>query len=156
MSRPQDRPQDRPGRATVPAPRSGVPRPAPAPGGIGRIGRMAAYPLLTLLGMAVGLAGCFVQALWFPGGLLLALGGAVALFRGGRLLTGTRVGAALPALGWFVVLLVANSPRPEGDFLLAAGVGSYVFLLGGMALGVICATMPSSASLRTVRDDARR
>jgi hypothetical protein len=135
--------QDRPGRANVPAPRSASPTPATGPARPGRAGRMTAYPLLTVLGALVGLAGCFVQALWFPGGLLLSLGGAAALFCGGRLLTGTKVGAALPAVGWFAALLVANTRRPEGDFLLAADLGSYLFLLGGMALAVMCATMPS-------------
>ena len=148
MSSPQDR-----ARATVPAPRSSSPRPAldsAAP--LGRGARTTAYAVLTLLGVAVGLAGCFVQALWFPGGLLLALGAAFALFHGGRTLTGTRLGAALPAVGWFAMLLLANTQRPEGDFLLAASTGSYVFLLGGMALAVICATLPSRAAVQALRD----
>jgi ferredoxin-NADP reductase len=38
-----------------------------------------------------------------------------------------------------VILLTAS--RPEGDFLFAAGVGSYLFLLGGMAVAVMCATL---------------
>jgi len=137
------RPQDRTGRATVPAPRSSSPRPEPAGRAGWSRGRIAAYVLLFVLGAAVGLAGCFVQALWFPGGLLLALGGALALFYGGRALTRTKLGAGL--------LLVANSPRPEGDFLVAANLGSFVFLLGGLALAVICATMPSPDALRAVR-----
>ncbi len=149
------RPQDRTGRATVPAPRSSSPRPEPEPVAAWSRGRIAAYVLLFVLGAAVGLAGCFVQALWFPGGLLLALGGALALFYGGRVATGTKLGAGLPAVGWFVLLLVANSPRPEGDFLVAANLGSFVFLLGGLALAVICATMPSPDALRAVRRSAQ-
>ena len=38
-----------------------------------------------------------------------------------------------------VVLLTAS--RPEGDFLFGAGAGSYLFLLGGMAVAVMCATL---------------
>lgn len=38
-----------------------------------------------------------------------------------------------------VVLL--TSTRPEGDFLFGAGAGSYLFLLGGMAVAVMCATL---------------
>jgi hypothetical protein len=38
-----------------------------------------------------------------------------------------------------VVLLTAS--RPEGDFLFGVGVVSYLFLLGGMALAVMCATL---------------
>ncbi|MEZ0091098.1 DUF6113 family protein [Streptacidiphilus sp. EB129] len=152
MSTPQDRPPQRPGRAHVPAPRSGTGGVPVAPARPGRAVRIAAYPLLAVLGVLVGLAGCFVQGLWFPGGLLLSLGGAAALFCGGRLFTGTRVGAALPAVGWFAVLLVANTQRPEGDFLLAANLGSYVFLLGGMALAVLCAAMPSPLPFQLGRD----
>ncbi|MEY9963268.1 hypothetical protein ABIA33_001301 [Streptacidiphilus sp. MAP12-16] len=149
-------PQDRLGRATVPAPRSSSPGPVQGRTALGHGARGIAYVLLILLGLIVGLAGCFVQALWFPGGLLLSLGGAFALFHGGRVLTGTRLGAALPAAGWFAMLLVANSPRPEGDFLLTAGLGSYVYLLGGMALGVMCATLPSPLPTHSRRDDSRR
>jgi hypothetical protein len=145
------RPQDRTGRATVPAPRSSSPRPEPVPETIGSSARTAAYVLLTLLGAAVGLAGCFVQPLWFPGGLALALAAAFAVFYGGRALTGTKLGAGLPALGWFAVLLVANSPRPEGDYLVLADLGSFVFLLGGLGLAVICATMPTGEAFRAVR-----
>ena len=148
------RPQDRTGRARVPAPRSSSPRPAPGPAAPSR-GRIAVYAVLVVLGAAVGLAGCLVQALWFPGGLLLSLAAAFALFYGGRTLTRTKLGAGLPALGWFGMLLAGNSPRPEGDFLVAGNLGSFVFLLGGLALAVICATMPSGEALRAVRRSAQ-
>ncbi|MFC1412769.1 DUF6113 family protein [Streptacidiphilus sp. N1-12] len=150
------RPQDRTGRATVPAPRSSAPRPEPVPERIASPGRIVAYLLLTVLGAVVGLAGCLVQPMWFPGGLALALGGAFALFYGGRTLTRTKLGATLPAVGWFVMLLAANSPRPEGDFLITGSFGTYVFLLGGLALAVICATMPSAEALRAVRESAQQ
>ena len=149
------RPQDRTGRAIVPAPRSSSPRPEPALEAPWPRGRIAVYAVLVVLGAVVGLAGCFVQALWFPGGLLLSLAAAFALFYGGRTLTRTKLGAGLPALGWFGMLLVANSPRPEGDFLVAGNLGSFVFLLGGLALAVICSTMPSGEALRAVRESTR-
>jgi hypothetical protein len=129
------------GRVTVPGPRSASPQ-SPGPDyPIGRRARAVGYAVLALLGAVVGLAGTFVQPLWVPGGLLLALGGLTALCCGGRVLTGTRAGAAIPALGWFLMLMVAQAPRPEGDFLLEASLSSYVFLLGGMLIGVICATV---------------
>ena len=134
-------PENRLGRAVVPAPRSSSPQPPAAAYPLGTQGRGAAYLLLTVLGVAVGVAGVFVQPLWFPGGLLLALAGVAAVCCGGRLLTGTRPGAALPAAGWFAVQLIALSPRPEGDFLLVSNAESYIFLLGGMILGVAAATM---------------
>ncbi|MEU7428854.1 MULTISPECIES: DUF6113 family protein [unclassified Streptomyces] len=105
------------------------------------IGRVAAYAGLFLLGALAGLAGALVQPAWFPGGLLLALAGAAGLFRGGAYATGGRGGAVAPAAGWIIAVILLTTPRPEGDFLFGAGGGSYLFLLGGMALAVICATL---------------
>ncbi|MGW0709092.1 DUF6113 family protein [Streptomyces sp. NPDC002643] len=96
---------------------------------------------LFVLGAVVGLAGGLVQAAWFPGGLLLALLGAAGLFLGGARATGSRSGAVAPAAGWMISVILLTATRPEGDFLFAAGVGSYLFLLGGMAVAVMCATL---------------
>ncbi|MFE9169380.1 DUF6113 family protein [Streptomyces kebangsaanensis] len=104
-------------------------------------GRIAACLGLFLLGVVVGVAGALVQAAWFPGGLLLALAGAAGLFLGGARAVGSRSGAVAGAAGWAVVVVLLTAGRPEGDFMFAAGGGSYIFLLGGMALAVICATM---------------
>nr|WP_189147226.1 DUF6113 family protein [Streptomyces lacrimifluminis] len=104
-------------------------------------GRAAGYLGLFALGVVVGAAGGLLQAAWFPGGLLLALGGAAGLFLGGARAVGTRAGAVAPAAGWMVAVILLTASRPEGDFLFAAGVGSYLFLLGGMAVAVMCATL---------------
>ncbi|MEU9988396.1 DUF6113 family protein [Streptomyces sp. NPDC007971] len=104
-------------------------------------GRMAAYAGLFLLGALVGLAGSLVQAAWFPGGLLLALAGAAGTFVGGAYVLGGRGGAVAPVVGWIIAVILLVNSRPEGDFLFGAGGGSYLFLLGGMALAVICATL---------------
>ncbi|MFF3372724.1 DUF6113 family protein [Streptomyces sp. NPDC002680] len=105
------------------------------------LGRSVAYLALFVLGAVVGAAGGLVQAAWFPGGLLLALGGAAGLFLGGARAVGSRAGAVAPAAGWMVSVILLTASRPEGDFLFAAGVGSYLFLLGGMAVAVMCATL---------------
>ncbi|GGU81432.1 hypothetical protein GCM10010260_12270 [Streptomyces filipinensis] len=104
-------------------------------------GRAAAHVGLFVLGAVTGLAGTLVQAAWFPGGLLLALAGAAGLFLGGAYATGGRGGAVAPVAGWIVTVVLLTTSRPEGDFLFGAGGGSYLFLLGGMALAVICATV---------------
>lgn len=103
--------------------------------------RIAAYLGLFALGLVVGVAGALVQAGWFPFGLLLALAGAAGLFLGAARATGGKAGAVAAAAGWFVAVILLSLGRPEGDFLFGAGIGSYVFLLGGMALAVICATL---------------
>jgi hypothetical protein len=104
-------------------------------------GRAATHVGLFVFGGVVALAGALVQAAWFPGGLLLALAGAAGLFLGGAYATRSRGGAVAPAAGWIVTVVLLTTARPEGDFLFGAGAGSYLFLLGGMALAVICATL---------------
>ncbi|WP_037676286.1 DUF6113 family protein [Streptomyces griseus] len=104
-------------------------------------GRAAALLGLLVLGAVVALAGSLIQSGMFPGGLLLALAGAVGLFLGGARATSSRGGAVAPAVGWTVTVILLTASRPEGDFLFGAGGGSYLFLLGGMALAVICATL---------------
>jgi hypothetical protein len=104
--------------------------------------RAAAYVGLGVLGAVVAGAGALIQAGWFPGGLLLGLAGCVALFYGGTRLTGTRLGTVVPGAVWLVCVLLLSSSRAEGDFLFAAGVGPYVYLLGGAIAAVICATLP--------------
>ncbi|MFE6284717.1 DUF6113 family protein [Streptomyces sp. NPDC057877] len=103
--------------------------------------RIVVYLGLFLLGAVVGGAGALVQAGWFPGGLLLALAGAAGLFLGGARALGGRGGAIAPAAGWMVAAVLLTASRPEGDFLFAAGAGSYLFLLGGMGVAVMCATL---------------
>ncbi|GAQ61232.1 DUF6113 family protein [Streptomyces scabiei] len=103
--------------------------------------RAAAHLGLFVLGAVVGVAGGLLQAAWFPGGLLLALLAAAGLFLGGSRATGSRAGAVAPAAGWMISVVLLTSTRPEGDFLFGVGVGSYLFLLGGMAVAVMCATL---------------
>ncbi|MFI1209291.1 DUF6113 family protein [Streptomyces sp. NPDC020802] len=105
------------------------------------LSRAAAHLGLFVLGAVVAAAGALLQSGWFPGGLLLALAGAAGLFLGGVRATGGRGGAVAPAAGWMIAVILLTASRPEGDFLFAAGAGSYLFLLGGMAVAVMCATL---------------
>src|SRR5437879_1721271 len=122
----------------------------PLPGGpqnrMNPAARMACYVVLGVLGVLVAIAGSLIQDGWFPGGLVLALAGSAGVFYGGGQLTGNRTGSAVPAGLWFLSVMYLSIARPEGDFLFAAGIGPYVFLLGGMAIGVTCATLPRHGS----------
>lgn len=122
-------------------PGSGVPDGWPQPVPAARPARTAVYFVLLVLGALAGTAGSLVQSGWFPGGLLLALAGAAGLFWGGAKFCRTRLGAAFPGAGWALTVLLLTSARPEGDFLFGAGIGSYVFLVGGMLAAVMCATI---------------
>ncbi|MEU9576721.1 DUF6113 family protein [Streptomyces chilikensis] len=104
-------------------------------------GRTAAYAGLFLLGALVGAAGALVQGAFFPGGLLLALAGAAGTFLGGARLLASRAGAAVPVAGWLVAVVLLTTSRPEGDFVFGAGLRPYLFLLGGMLVAMICATL---------------
>ncbi|MFJ2499104.1 DUF6113 family protein [Streptomyces sp. NPDC087539] len=126
-----------------------APRP-PAPSGGGAAtglaaplnpGRIAAYVGLAVLGALVGIAGALVQAAWFPAGLLLALVAAGGLFHGGRLVFDTQLGTLAPAAGWLISIVVLLGGRPEGDYVFGDELGLTLFMLGGMAVAVICATM---------------
>ncbi|CAL9459523.1 hypothetical protein SUDANB145_02609 [Streptomyces sp. enrichment culture] len=104
-------------------------------------GTAALYLGLLVLGALTGAAGALVQPAWFPGGLLLALVAEAGLCVGAARAVGRRGGAVAPAVGWAVAVMFLTASRPEGDFVFAAGSGSYLFLLGGIAVAVICATL---------------
>jgi len=104
-------------------------------------GRAAAYLGLFVLGALVGVAGALVQPAWFPGGLLLALAGEAGLCLGGSRATRSRAGAIAPAGGWLITVILLTASRPEGDFIFGTSAASYLFLLGGMAVAVMCATL---------------
>ncbi|WP_327369675.1 DUF6113 family protein [Streptomyces sp. NBC_01217] len=110
-------------------------------------GRIAVYVGLTVLGALVGIAGALVQAAWFPAGLVLALAACAGLFYGGRCVFGTQLGSLAPAAGWLVSVVLLLGGRPEGDYVFGDELGLTLFMLGGMAIAVICATMSRSPQL---------
>ncbi|MEV0006843.1 DUF6113 family protein [Streptomyces sp. NPDC047973] len=131
-------------RAASHSPRTNAPPRAPEPSGLAAPLNPARIPLyvgLAVVGAAVGVAGTLVQAALFPGGLLLALAASAGLFLGGRVLAGRQLGALAPAAGWLVAVVVLLGGRPEGDYIFGAELGLILFMLGGMAVAVICATM---------------
>ncbi|CAM5569603.1 hypothetical protein SAVIM338S_04807 [Streptomyces avidinii] len=105
-------------------------------------GRIASVLGLLAAGVLTGAAGWLVVDLWFPGGLVLALLALAGLFLGGRIALGTGIGVGAGAVGWFLAYVILSVPRPEGDFLLSSsGIGMYAYLLGGVVLAVMCATV---------------
>ena len=82
-------------------------------------------------------------------GGLVALLATAAMFYGGVRATGSQLAIAASAVGWLVSIVLLAVGRPEGDGAFAGDLGEAVFLLGGMALAVICATkakVPGPAS----------
>ncbi|MER7768561.1 DUF6113 family protein [Kitasatospora sp. NPDC096140] len=140
------KPAPRPPRRSIPAAVLGTREERLAEPQPPRAARITAYVLFFLLGIAVSVCGSFVQALWPPVGVLLALAATAATFYGGLRVTGTRLGAAAPAAGWFLAMLLLIVPRPEGDNVLWSNATSLAWLFAGSVLGVICATLPTRTS----------
>ncbi|MGR8008470.1 DUF6113 family protein [Streptomyces hypolithicus] len=105
--------------------------------------RVAAYALLVLIGALAGAAGVLVHAAWAPGGLLLALLATAAAFYGGMSAMGAKSGVGAAATGWLVAVIAMTVSRPEGDLLIGGTGISYAYMLGGMGIAVICATVLS-------------
>lgn len=133
------------------ADRSVIVRPLSSNPQMNQPARVAAYLGLGVLGAVVAAAGALIHDGLFPGGLLLSLAACAALFYGGPQLTGTRLGTVVPAAVWLICVMLLSSTRAEGDFLFAAGVGPYVYLLGGAMSAVICATVPQLPPSRANR-----
>ncbi|MEU7034275.1 DUF6113 family protein [Streptomyces sp. NPDC046237] len=103
--------------------------------------RIVWYAVFLVLGALVGIAGSIAQPAWFPGGLLLALLATAGAFYGGLRATGTQLGIVAPAVGWLVAVVLLSVGRPEGDGVFGGGVSEMIYLLGGMAVAVMCATV---------------
>lgn len=99
----------------------------------------AAYAALGLLGGVFGVVGSFAQD-WAVGSVpvaaivLVALVFALARLAG--LGMGGRLGAAIPAVVWGVVVFVMSMRRTEGDLVVPGSTAGYVFIIGGMIAAV--------------------
>lgn len=110
----------------------------PAPGVLGTVAGLFAA------GFLVGGLGAFVHPMHaeigvrLPLGLLLALLCIGGIVMSAGLLTRSRMGAGVPALGWAGCVLLLTQPRSDGDVLIAANAVGYGYLLGGLvALGAL-------------------
>ncbi|MDQ1705000.1 MAG: hypothetical protein QOF18_1366 [Frankiaceae bacterium] len=111
----------------------------------------AVYALLALLGAALGVWGAFLIPVRLPGGIegladVIAFGGnlvvAVLAARGSRNIQA----AAMPGLGWLVVVLVLLTvARPSDEVVIPGGIGgdpgigvvATLFLFAGAAGAVV-------------------
>ncbi len=107
-----------------------------------------AYGVLAVGGAVIGLTGSFYQAVEIGpipvpaiAFVLLNLGA----FRLAGWAMGTRLGAVVPAVGWMLVVIFLSSRRPEGDLVVGASAGGYVFLLGGSIAAVLAVARTRSA-----------
>lgn len=116
---------------------------------------------LLAAGLLIGVFGAFLvpERLFgvpWPGPAVAVVGNLALGFLGGRG-TGTRLGAAAPAIGWFAVAILAGMQRPEGDLVIPGSVpaapalgaaGIAFFVAGAIAAGVgVFAGPPRSVRL---------
>lgn len=105
----------------------------------------AAYGMLLLLGVAVGVYGAFYYSLsvWnVPVGALLAAAAIFGVCRGAGRFLRTRPAALLPAVGWLLAVVTLSSQRSEGDLVITdSGAGAYVLLFGGAIAAAVGVTM---------------
>ncbi|GAA2162372.1 DUF6113 family protein [Actinomadura napierensis] len=107
----------------------------------------AAYAALGLLGGVLGLVGSYAQQ-WTAGDVpvtsvvLALLVYAMARLAGWGM--GGKIGAAVPAVVWGVVVIVMSMQRSEGDLVIPGTLAGYVYIVGGMvAAGIAVARVPS-------------
>jgi len=117
--------------------------------------RVLAYLGCLLAGLAIGVAGAFLQAMRFlvggvtiPWGLILALVALIVLVRAGIELTQSRWGGWIVLLVWIAATVAFAAELPSGDLVISAGGRQMVYLFGGVVLGAAAATVPPVDRLR--------
>lgn len=111
----------------------------------------AAYGMLFMLGVVMGIVGGFTQAAWDVGPVpASAVAWVLALFAvclgAGRLLQ-AKAGVVAAAAGWLLVSMPFSLELSQGDLVIASGAAGYVYLWGGMAALVAAFLLaPSSGS----------
>jgi hypothetical protein len=95
----------------------------------------AAYGMLFVLGLVLGVVGGFTQALYLweivP---LPAVAWVIVLFGaslGAGRMMGTKLGASALAIGWLLVSLAFSMQRAAGDLIISGPTG-IIYLYGGM------------------------
>lgn len=119
---------------------------------------------LALIGLAIGIAGGFVQAdrwvvaapwgvLAVPWGMVLVLATLMVVIRGACWLVLTRWGGGVLFAGWVLGTLMMASQSPSGDLAISAGGRQWTYLLAGVVLGSAAVTLPVVEHLWSRRGD---
>jgi hypothetical protein len=101
----------------------------------------AAYGMLFVLGMVIGIVGGFTQATWHVGVVPVAAVGWVLVLFGvcvgaGKLLR-SRLGVTVTAVGWLLVSMPFSLELSQGDLVISGNPAGFVYLYGGMAAVVV-------------------
>jgi hypothetical protein len=108
----------------------------------------AAYGMLFLLGLVLGVVGGFEHS-WYAGDVpVAAICWLVVLFAVpyvmGRLMGG-KMGALVPAAGWLVCSFLLATPQPAGDLVIAGDSSGFTYLYGGAVAVLVAVLVTRSA-----------
>jgi hypothetical protein len=111
----------------------------------------AAYGMLFVLGLVMGLVGGFTQA-WYVGTVPVAAVAWVLVLFGaclaaGKLMNG-KLGAGVVGGGWLVVSTAFSLQGSAGDIVIAGDSAGYIYLYGGV-VAVVAAFLLSPSSPRS-------
>jgi hypothetical protein len=109
--------------------------------------------LLVAVGLVIGVTGAFLQAERFvlsgPWGPVVVPWGVAVVWvvlllavRGGAWAIYSRWGAWSVTLGWLVGTVAMSAESPSGDLALSGGGRQMTYLLGGLILASVAATLP--------------
>ncbi|MGN9840876.1 DUF6113 family protein [Nonomuraea sp. H19] len=97
----------------------------------------AAYGMLFVLGVVMGVVGGFTHPVWQAGPIpVAAVVWVLALFTvclGAGKLMRARLGVVATAVGWLLVTMPFTLELGQGDLVIAQGAPGYVYLYGGLA-----------------------
>ncbi|MCK2213072.1 DUF6113 family protein [Actinomadura sp. ATCC 31491] len=109
----------------------------------------AAYGMLFVLGVVMGVVGGFTHPLWqagpVPGGAVLWVLMLFLVCLGAGRLMRARLGAAVAGAGWLLVTMPFTVQLASGDLVIASGVPGYVYLYGGLAALVVAYLLSPSS-----------
>lgn len=101
----------------------------------------AAYGMLFMLGVVLGVVGGFTQS-WYLGDSIPAaavgwvIGLLVICLLVGRMMRG-KLAALMVAAGWLLVSMLFSVKLSAGDLVISGDLAGYIYLYGGMAAVVI-------------------
>lgn len=118
--------------------------------------RIGTTILAAVVGFLVGLTGGFVQAhrsIWLfdgrylviPWGVIIVLVVLVIAIRGMAKVSGLRAAGWLVLAGWLAATVLLALESPSGDIAVSSGLRQWGYLLGGVIIGSMTATLPPRA-----------
>ncbi|KAB8191252.1 hypothetical protein FH608_032180 [Nonomuraea phyllanthi] len=105
----------------------------------------AAYGMLFVLGVVMGVVGGFTHPVWQAVSAALWVLGLFGVCLGAGRMMRARLGAFVTALGWLLVTMPFTLRMGAGDLVIAEGAPGYIYLYGGL-VAIVAAYLLSPTS----------